>query len=54
MKDADKLVLGYMLVFLYVNLMLSKLNCVEQVSANASVPQCYVLVQQCISASVHA
>ena len=31
-KDADKLVLGYMLVFVYVNLMLSKLNFVEQVS----------------------
>jgi len=29
-KDADKLVLGYMLVFLYVNMMLSKMNCVEQ------------------------
>ena len=30
MQDADKLVLGYMLVFLYVNMMLSKMNCVEQ------------------------
>ncbi|XP_023339853.1 patched domain-containing protein 3 isoform X2 [Eurytemora carolleeae] len=29
-KDADKLVLGYVLVFIYVNLMLSKFNCVEQ------------------------
>lgn len=29
-KDADKLVGGYILVFIYVNLMLSKLNCVEQ------------------------
>ena len=29
-QDADKLVLGYMLVFVYVNLMLSKMNCVEQ------------------------
>jgi len=29
-KDADKLVGGYILVFVYVNLMLSKLNCVEQ------------------------
>ena len=29
-KDADKLVMGYMLVFVYVNVMLSKLNCVEQ------------------------
>jgi hypothetical protein len=33
-QDADKLVLGYMLVFIYVNLMLSKLNCVEQVPAH--------------------
>ena len=30
-KDADKLVLGYVLVFVYVNLMLSKFNFVEQV-----------------------
>ena len=30
MKDSDKLVMGYMLVFVYVNLMLSKMNCVEQ------------------------
>ena len=30
-KDADKLVLGYVLVFIYVNLMLSKFNFVEQV-----------------------
>jgi predicted RND superfamily exporter protein len=29
-KDSDKLVMGYMLVFVYVNLMLSKMNCVEQ------------------------
>jgi len=29
-KDADKLVLGYMLVFVYVNVMLSKMSCVEQ------------------------
>ena len=29
-KDADKLGLGYMLVFIYVNIMLSKLNFVEQ------------------------
>jgi len=29
-KDADKLLGGYILVFIYVNLMLSKLNCVEQ------------------------
>ena len=30
LKDSDKLVMGYMLVFVYVNLMLSKMNCVEQ------------------------
>ena len=30
LQDADKLVGGYILVFIYVNLMLSKLNCVEQ------------------------
>ena len=29
-QDADKLVLGYMLVFVYVNVMLSKMSCVEQ------------------------
>ena len=29
-KDADKLVGGYILVFVYVNLMLSKMNFVEQ------------------------
>ena len=29
-KDADKLVGGYILVFIYVNLMLSKMNFVEQ------------------------
>ena len=29
-KDADKLVAGYVLVFVYVNLMLSKMNFVEQ------------------------
>ena len=29
-QDADKLGIGYLLVFVYVNLMLSKLNCVEQ------------------------
>jgi hypothetical protein len=30
LQDADKLVMGYILVFIYVNLMLSKMNCVEQ------------------------
>ncbi|XP_023348188.1 uncharacterized protein LOC111716912 [Eurytemora carolleeae] len=29
-KDSDKLGMGYALVFIYVNFMLSKLNCVEQ------------------------
>ena len=29
-KDADKLAGGYILVFIYVNLMLSKMNFVEQ------------------------
>ena len=32
-QDMDKLVLGYILVFVYVNSMLSKFNFVEQVSA---------------------